>query len=114
MQWIIPDYIDIGSFDLDWLPDLYEPPYIHQWPTVDGIDLGPRFIDMDATEVKYHSSPVFKYKSLDIVFVSNGETGEQRRYDRLCQVAGRKVHWVRGVAGRENALRQAAESSTTE
>jgi hypothetical protein len=52
-------------------------------------------------------------KPLDIIFLSNGETGEQERYDRLCQVAGREVRWVRGIDGRENAIRHAAEISNT-
>lgn len=110
--WSTPPDIDMDSFD--WQPDINEPLFNHQFPSTHGKDLGPILLISGASEVKYHSSPVFKYRPLDIVFVSNGETGEQRRYDRLCQVAGRKVKWARGIIGRENALRRAAEMSTTE
>lgn len=113
-KWVLPKGLSTESFDFSWRPSSHEPLFDHQWPSVDGINLGPRLVVPDATEVKYHQSPVFKYEPLDIVFVSNGETGEQRRYDRLCQVAGRTVEWVRGINGRENALRRAAEISKTE
>jgi hypothetical protein len=112
--WEIPNNLEVGNFDFGWLPDPYEPPYVHQWGTTIDPMCGPRFIDVSATEVKYYISDVTKWEPLDIIFVSNGETGEQRRYDRLCQVAGRTVEWVRGIDGRENALRQAAEISKTE
>lgn len=112
--WDIPMGLVANGFDFEWHPTIYEPLLIHQWASVHGQDLGPRLVIPTATAVKYHSSPVFNYKPLDIIFVSNGETGEQRRYDRLRQVAGRTVEWVRGISGRENALRRAAELSTTE
>jgi hypothetical protein len=111
-RWEIPTGIHIDNFN--WQPDIHEPLFIHQWPSIHGKNLGPKLIIQDATEIKYHSEPVFHYLPLDIIFVSNGETGEQRRYDRLVQVANRKVEWVRGVKGRENALRKAAELSSTE
>jgi hypothetical protein len=247
-KWWIPDTIDRNSFDFTWEPDIYEPPYIHQFPTKWANDAGPRYIATGATDFKYHDEPVadinidwskwwipdnidcsnfdftwvpgktdrpyiyqfgtqhqktggpryiqpgsrrFKYESsqhaiklpdtdnwvvhpdlevidfdwswhpdstdsiynyvfgtrdippqeinlitykmatgapskysdimanarwqdLDIIFVSNGEVGEQQRYDRLCEVAGREVKWVRGVNGRENALSAAAQLSTTQ
>lgn len=112
--WEIPKHIDTGNFDFSWLPDAYEPPYIHQWGTLEDPYCGPRFIDDGATEVKHHITDTTKWLPLDIVFVSNGETGEQQRYDHLCEVARREVKWVRGVNGRENALRRAAEISSTE
>lgn len=113
-KWQLPTGLNLREFDPDWKPNPYDPLLIHQWPSIHGQDLGPRLVIPTATKVKYHSSPVFDYKPLDIIFVSNGETGEQRRYDRLSQVAGRTVEWVRGISGRENALRRAAELSITE
>ena len=110
-HWEIPEDIDVSNFDLDWSPDMFDPPFIHQFPTVYSINDGPRFMVEGATQVKYYDSPKFTYKPLDIIFISNGENGEQRRYDRLCQVANRSVEWVRGINGRENALRKAAEIS---
>jgi hypothetical protein len=69
----------------------------------------------DAVADKHHAelTGTFKYKILDIVFVSNGETGAEERYQRLCKIAGRAVKRVSGVTGRENALRQAATISET-
>jgi hypothetical protein len=113
-KWEVPVGLRVENFDFEWAPEINEPLFIHQWPSTHGADLGPRLVVPDATTVKYHSEPVFDYRPLDIMFVSNGETGEQRRYDRLCQVAGRKVEWVRGINGRENALRRAAEMSKTD
>jgi hypothetical protein len=110
-KWEIPLDIDMDNFD--WQPDINEPLFNHQFPSTHGKDLGPILHITDATDIKYHDEPVFKYRRLDIFFVSNGETGEQQRYDRLCKVAGRRVEWIRGVSGRENALRRAAELSGT-
>ena len=112
--WEIPNGLDTTDFDFSWLPDMYDNPYIHQFPTSDNINGGPRLIIEGSTQVKYYDNPVLPYKLLDIIFVSNGETGEQRRYDRLCQVADRSVEWIRGINGREDALRYAAETSKTE
>lgn len=113
-EWSVPDDIDTSNFDFDWRPYIIELPYIHQFGTSDIPNIGPRFVVTDAVEVKYHVDNSLKYLPLDIVYLSNGETGEQSRYDRLCQIAGRTVKWVRGIDGRENALRHCAEISTTE
>jgi hypothetical protein len=52
-------------------------------------------------------------RPLDIIFLSNNETNVQRRYDRLCSVAGRDVKWISGINNREHALKAAAEASST-
>lgn len=113
-KWEVPLGLETANFDFDWRPSDHEPLYIHQFGTTLDSQCGPRLIVKDAVLTKYHISDASKWTPLDIIFVSNGETGEQRRYDRLVQVAGRKVEWVRGVQGRENALRRAAELSSTE
>ena len=53
------------------------------------------------------------YQRLDIIFLSNNETNAQQRYDRLCNVAGRDVKWISGINNREQALKAAAEASST-
>jgi hypothetical protein len=53
------------------------------------------------------------YRPLDIIFLSNNETNAQQRYDRLCSVAGRDVKWISGINNREQALKAAAEASST-
>jgi hypothetical protein len=179
--WEVPDNLDVSTFDFDWRPSIYEPPYIHQFGTQWGRTGGPRLVVWGARKIKYQdcqraralpthdrwrihqelevtnfdwswhpdsSDSICNYafgtreisskempivyhqvsgaptkfmdivadanwRPLDIVFVSNGETGEEERYRRLCQLSGREVKWVRGVGGRENALRQAARISTT-
>jgi hypothetical protein len=126
---VLPDYskwsilsrrgVDRVEFDYSWHPDSTEPPmnYVFgdQYQSAEEgkvltYKLG------DNLPVKYIDSPIAKtvYRPLDIVFLSNGETNEQERYNRLCEVAGKQVKWVKGINGRERALRHAAEISTTD
>ena len=58
----------------------------------------------------------FAEKSLDIVYISNGEPDEQRWYDELLQVTKKdpdQITWIRGVNGRANAYKAAAHASKT-
>jgi hypothetical protein len=58
----------------------------------------------------------FAEKSLDIVYISNGEPDEQRWYDELLQVTKKdpdQITWIRGVNGRANAYKAAAQASKT-
>lgn len=118
-RWEILARIEEDSFDFAWTPPPTEQPYIHvfgnnlftaeEMPTLEYHTPG-------ATEKKFHNEirAIIKFPTLDIVFVSNGETGAEERYQRLCEAAKRPVKRVNGVGGRENALRQAAEISDTE
>jgi hypothetical protein len=57
-----------------------------------------------------------KSVSLDIVFISNGETVADQNYEQLLAVTqglSNKVHRVDGINGRTEAKHAAAESSTT-
>ena len=57
-----------------------------------------------------------KSASLDIVFISNGETVADQNYEQLLAVTqglSNKVHRVDGINGRTEAKHAAAESSTT-
>lgn len=182
--WQIPDNVDVTNFDFDWKPDLYDPPFIHQFGTQWQIDGGPKYIVEGAKDIKYHdcqkaraipdlskwklnysdidlnsfdwswhppelepytqvfgcdyysaeTMPCIEYigktnqkkyrnelkikflptKQIDIVFMSNGEVDEVDNYDRLCKISKRKVKWVRGINGRENAIRKCAEISDTD
>lgn len=111
--------IDKNKFDFSWHPDATDPPMTYvfgnQWRTAEETptvlyksksSVSKRYVvDQIATIVT---------KPLDIVFVSNGEIKEEDRYESLCKVTGKSVEWVRGISGRENALRRAAEISTTD
>ena len=58
----------------------------------------------------------FAEKSLDIVYISNGEPDEQRWYEELLQVTKKdpdQITWIRGVNGRANAYKAAAQASKT-
>lgn len=111
---IVPD-----SFDFSWHPDDTEPAFIHvfgnnlfnaeECPTIEYHVPG-------ATEHKFHNEKraTLLHKQLDIIFISNGETGAEDRYQHLCRAARREVKRVDGVKGREVALRKAAELSETE
>lgn len=112
--WEIPGDLVVTTFDFSWRPSVYEPLYHHQWGTTADPHCGPKLIVEGAVETKYYVEKSLSWRPLDIVFVSNGEQGEQERYDRLRRIAGRPVEWVRGIAGRENALRQAAKISKTD
>jgi hypothetical protein len=111
-KWMIDPDADQIDFDFSWYPNKYEPSYKFIFKTgvaYNGGDAGIKWMDFPVPRVTYKPRP-----PLDIVYVSNGEVGEQERYDRLCSLSGRSVRWVRGVAGRENALRQAAQISQTD
>jgi hypothetical protein len=118
-NWKILHDIDETSFDWSWHPDDTEPPLIYAFgnqyrtaeetPTV-------TYVVPHATEMKYCSeqNATIVYRPLDIIFLSNGEFDEERRFDELAEAAGRPLMWVRGIKGRESALRRAAELSTTD
>ena len=49
-NWEIPEYIT--DFDYSWVPNPYEPAYIHQFGTEWGIDAGPKYVVKNATVIK--------------------------------------------------------------
>jgi hypothetical protein len=60
----------------------------------------------------------FAEQPLDIVYISNGEPNEEEYYRWLsyntrANFSPGKIHWVRGVNGRDAAYKAAAEASTT-
>jgi hypothetical protein len=55
--WIIPEGIDVNSFDFTWHPDDRDPPYIYQFGTQHQPTGGPRYVVNGATTIKYVSSP---------------------------------------------------------
>lgn len=52
-NWVIPEYIDRGSFDFSWVPDVEDKPYIYQFGTQWQKTGGPKYVVKDATEIKY-------------------------------------------------------------
>lgn len=55
----------------------------------------------------------------DVTFISNGEPFEQENFDRLkkhmeSNKLQNKLHWIRGINGRTEAYKKAAETSQTE
>ena len=54
------------------------------------------------------------YPGLDIIFVSNGEPNEQQNYDHVTYTSNDSdIKWIQNINGRSEALRAAAEASTT-
>ena len=52
-NWIVPDNIDVDSFDFSWHPDSTEEGYIYQFGTQWGKEGGPIYATPDATIKKY-------------------------------------------------------------
>jgi hypothetical protein len=107
--------IDINSFDFSWHPDDTEPEYTY----VFGSDYSspenmPCITYGNGSNLKYMNNIKAKFKPLDIVFMSNGEKGEEDRYKLLSKYANREVKWVRNISGRDNAIRKCVEVSNTE
>ncbi len=118
-HWIVQKDINSVDFDFSWHPDDTDSPcnYVfgNQYRSAEECH-SVMYCKEKTTVNKFMDNLVAKitYVPLDIMFVSNGETGEQRRYDRVCQLAGRKVHWVHGINGREVAFKHAASISSTD
>lgn len=110
-KWLIDPDVDTIEFDYSWHPNAYEPGYKFIFPcgvAYDGGNEGIKYMTEPVPKVTYKQR-----KPLDIVYVSNGELGEEERYNRLCGLVKREVKWVKGINGRENALREAARISDT-
>lgn len=110
------DDIDLSSFDWSWHPSEFEP-YTHvfgskyyraeEMPCIEYVG--------KIEQKKYRNELFVNFKKpVDIVFMSNGEVCEQTHYDRLCSIVERDVKWVRGVNGRDRAIKRCAEISDTE
>jgi hypothetical protein len=67
----------------------------------------------DYPYVKGEEHAIFAEKSLDIIYISNGESNAEEMYEHLVRVAGKEVKRVQNVDGRNNAFKQAAEISST-
>ena len=55
----------------------------------------------------------FSEQELDIIYISNGEPDEQRWFEWTEYQTNRDVKWIRGINGRANAYKAAAQASTT-
>ena len=61
-NWLIPNNVDITSFDFSWHPDSTEPPMIYQFSNTWEKTGGPKFTVEGATVIKYVEYPVAKVK----------------------------------------------------
>lgn len=110
--------IDLGSFDWSWHPpecESYTQVFgceyysAEKMPCVEYIGKTDQKKYRNELKIKFHLT-----KQIDVVFMSNGEVDETVNYEKLCQASKRQVKWVRGINGRENAIRRCAEISDTE
>ena len=118
-EWFVPSTVEIEEFDFSWHPDATEKPYIYvfgnqlrraeETPTAIYFTTG-------ATQVKYINdlTAKVKYSPLDVIFISNGETGAEERYGWAAHCVNRPVKRVTGINSRELALVKAAEISDTD
>ena len=56
-NWEIPDGIDDSDFDYTWHPDETDPPYIYQFGTQHQRTGGPRYVNGEASEIKFVEYP---------------------------------------------------------
>ena len=56
-NWVVPDNLDISTFDFSWHPDVSEPAYNYQFGTQWATTHGPKYIVEGATEIKYVDFP---------------------------------------------------------
>jgi hypothetical protein len=61
-NWIIPEHIDITSFDFSWRPDPNLPPYKYQFGTQWQKTNGPTYVVKGSIEIKYVEDPVSTIK----------------------------------------------------
>jgi hypothetical protein len=57
-NWLVPENVDVESFDFSWIPNPYDPPFIYQFGTQWQKTGGPRYVIPDATEIKYVDTQV--------------------------------------------------------
>jgi hypothetical protein len=64
-NWVIPNGIDVNSFDFSWTPDATEQPFIYEFGTQWQKTGGPRYHVPGATDVKYVTEPRANKTSID-------------------------------------------------
>jgi hypothetical protein len=52
-NWVVPDNVDVTTFDFSWVPDPGDPPYIYQFGTQHQRTGGPKYTISGATDTKY-------------------------------------------------------------
>jgi len=65
LNWIVPQGIDVNSFDFSWTPDPTEPAYIYEFGTQWQKTGGPKYVVPGAVETKYISSPRAEKTAVD-------------------------------------------------
>lgn len=116
---ILHNNVDLQSFDFSWHPDNTESGF--QYVFVNKNCSYPAIAwSVDSThQVKYCYDQEVKFLhplssdiTVDVKFISNGEIGAADRYDLLDSYI--QSEWIKNIAGRENAIKEAARRSTTE
>ena len=59
-NWVIPDNVDVTTFDFSWIPNPKDPAYIYEFGTLWQKTGGPRYVVDGATEIKYVDSAKVK------------------------------------------------------
>lgn len=93
---------------------------IETYTKSNSVALVPRDVKMHLQTQMYdypyinHSELKLNEKSLDIIYISNGEVDEQRWWNHTIAMSrGHDIRHIQGVNGRANAYKAAAESSKT-
>lgn len=117
--WFVP--VDLKNLRLDYNPKLWREKdrEIVSFTTGNGLILAPRDCKKHINTQVYDYPYITKLNTisenpLDIIYISNGETIAEKMYEHLVSGVDRTVQQIQNVAGRDNALKAAAELSNTE
>ena len=117
----------ILNFDLNYRTIPGQEHHIHTWVSSTGFNdtfliptnkfreqININYIN-EYKSVNYHrEEPINKIclnnpiKFLDIVYISNGEPDEHKNYELVKQISKREVLWIKGIQGRSEAIKAAA------
>jgi hypothetical protein len=87
--WAVPKNIDKDSFDFSWLPNKYDPPYIHQFGTRYNTDDGPAYVVPANKGHKYHRDQVAAKLPINKYKLSKGVT-----IDKLMAEHANEIFWI--------------------
>ena len=110
-----------GNGLVDFDPPLWRDRAVHTFNRANSVSLVPREISASLSTQIYDYPYIIKQKDLfldrkplDIIYISNGEQDADRWLEHLINTCGRPVKHVKGVNGRANAYKAAAEVSETD
>jgi len=88
--WAVPKNVDVTKFDFSWMPNKYEPPYIHVFGTQWDQDGGPCYVVPNNQGTKYQQSQ----KALSVCMVPMYETDENTTIDDLIYEYPSDTFWA--------------------